>query len=211
MSVSGFAAVSGENHPKPLGTVDVDEQCGFVDLIHSNTITVPPSVPTSVLPTTIQPTTVRPTTIRPTSVPPTVIRCVKSPPSWTDKSSSEHLIIIEVNGESHSFAVDKSEIPNVSYAIVMALTDVLGDLFNDDGDVNDVNDNRPHKNDIDLFVDDLFVFNIFTKNSLPKWKNNNWMSTTGKPIAYVDILSLLCETMENKNLKFKTHWIRVTN
>ena len=129
----------------------------------------------------------------------TMIRCEKSSSSWTSSSSSEHLIVIDVNGASHSFSIDKLEVPNISYAILMALTDVLLNYSDSLG------------RHIELSVNDLFVYNMFTKKSLAKWKNNNWISSTGKPIAYVDILSFLGKTIELQNLTFQTHWIRVTD
>ena len=80
----------------------------------------------------------------------------------------------------------------------MALTDVLSN-----GVVVKKNSN------IELYVNDLLVFNIFSKNYLPKWKNQNWISATGKPIAYVDILCPLLQVIQEQQLKFQTHWIRV--
>ena len=128
----------------------------------------------------------------------TTIRCIKSPSSLTKSDTlPEHLISIEVNHNSHSFSIDKSEISNVSYAILMALTDVL------------VNHDNIFNVEIDLYVNDLFVFNIFRKDSLLKWKSHNWISSTGKPIAFVDILSALLEIIQQRKLKFQTHWIRV--
>jgi len=121
------------------------------------------------------------------------VACVKCSAFTTNE---EHIVSIHVNNTIHHFSIDKTDTPNVSYAIILSLTDIL---------INHIVSNVKQ---IDLYVGDLFVYNLLKKNSLSKWKNKNWMSSTGKPIAFVDILSPLHDIILQQKYEFTVHWSR---
>jgi ribonuclease HI len=105
----------------------------------------------------------------------------------------EHLISILTNANNHHYSIETCEAPNISYAIIMALTDVIS---------NSIDTSKKH---IQLFTNNLYVYNLLTKN-LSKWKENNWIGSNGKPIAYVDILCAFADAIKDHELSFDVNW-----
>lgn len=90
------------------------------------------------------------------------------------ENTEEYLIQIRDNNNNiKDYLIDRKECPR-SYTVLMALTAYLSktpDL----------------STPLHIYVDDLFVYNIL-KTYLLYWKKNNWMTSRGTPVAYVDIL-----------------------
>ena len=108
-------------------------------------------------------------------------------------TDNEHLISISVNANTHHYSIDTCEAPNISYALIMALTDVIS---------NNIDTSTKH---LELYTNNLYVYNLLTKN-LSRWKENNWIGSNGKPIAYVDILCALADAIKDHALLFDVHW-----
>mgnify|MGYP006286918835 CR=1 FL=1 len=110
----------------------------------------------------------------------------------TSENDEEYLIELEYKqnkiSEHHNFVCDKSDCP-LSYAIVMALTDFLEEHV------------TKLKHPVLLYVSDLFAFNLLT-DYIKRWKQSNWVNSTGKPVKYVDILSSFYDIVAENNIRY---------
>ena len=108
-----------------------------------------------------------------------------------EENKDEYLIELEYTykriSEYHNFACDKSDCP-LSYAIIMALTDFF--------------DNYNPSSPVLIYVSDLFAFNLLT-DYIKRWKQTNWVNSSGKVVNYVDILSGFYDTVAGKNITYK--------
>lgn len=110
----------------------------------------------------------------------------------TSENTEEYLIQLEYQqnriSEYHNFACDKSDCP-LSYAIVMTLSDFLEEHA------------IKLKYPLLLYVSDLFAFNLLT-DYIKRWKQSNWVNSSGKVVKYVDILSRFYDIVAENNIGY---------
>ena len=116
----------------------------------------------------------------------TSLRCLVQPVDEENKFIIK-ILVDDIN--EYNFSVDSTEINNKSFALILALTDVLQSMT--------------LIQPLHIYVQDLFVYNMLSKN-IYLWKQNNWILKTGKPLPYVDILSSLYD--ELLKITFIFHW-----
>lgn len=106
---------------------------------------------------------------------------------YAEETETETIVRLCYNNEeSREFAIDRTECPK-SYAIFLAITDFL--------------DEKNVKPDLVIYVDDLFVFNVLSKY-LQTWIRSNWITSHGKPVAFVDILQTFAKCITTKKIRY---------
>lgn len=107
---------------------------------------------------------------------------------------NETRIKIEWEKGVQHFSIDKTECP-VSYAIFLALTDFF-------------EEEHSNLSSVSICVNDLFAFNVLSVY-LQQWKKNHWVTSHGKPVSYVDILSALYDTLSNHKITYNVIFEKV--
>jgi len=108
---------------------------------------------------------------------------------------NETRIKIEWEKGVQHFSIDREECP-VSYAIFLALTDFFEE------------EHSSLLPPVSICINDLFAFNVLS-DYLKRWKQNHWVTSQGKPVSYVDILSALYDTLSNHKITYNVTFEKV--
>jgi ribonuclease HI len=59
--------------------------------------------------------------------------------------------------------------------------------------------------EVTIFTDSAYIHNAFTKGWITTWQNNNWRTTSKKPVANVDLWKMLLSAVNGH----KVNWVKV--